>query len=59
MARRVIGVVIALISLFFFGMHVAKTGSRPHDFWALVAGVAFLFGLWLALPVPQKGRMRD
>lgn len=54
MARRVIGVVIALISLASYGMHIAKAGSRPHDLWALAAGIAFLFGLWLALLGPRR-----
>lgn len=58
MARRVIGGLVALISLFFFGMHVAKAGSRPQDLWALVASIAFLFGLWPALPVPRRGECK-
>ena len=58
MGRRVIGVVITLISLFSYVLHLAKAGGGPHDLWALVAGVFLIFGLWLALPGRRKDRMR-
>lgn len=50
MISRVLGIVIALVSLSTYGVHLAKAGGGPHDLWALIAGITFIFGLWLALP---------
>lgn len=47
---RVIGTVIALTSLASYVWHLAKQGSQPHAIWAIVGGILFIFGLWLALP---------
>lgn len=50
MGNRIAGIIIVLISLTTFILHVAKRGKEPHDLWTILAGAAFLFGLWLALP---------
>lgn len=47
---RVIGIVIALVSLAMYVWHLAKQGGEPHAIWALVGGIFFILGLWLALP---------
>ena len=49
MVIRIIGALIALVSLYFYIFHIAKRGEEPHTFWALVAGIVLMFGLWLAL----------
>ena len=56
MVSRIIGIVIALVSLFLYIWHLAKQGGEPHSLQALLAGVVFLFGLWLALPGRQRQR---
>ena len=56
MAMRIIGAVIALLSLYFYVFHIAKWGQEPHTFWAFVAGAVLIFGLWLALPRPGRKR---
>jgi len=56
MVSRIIGIAIALVSLFFYIWHIAKRGAEPHNLQALLAGVVFLFGLWLALPGRQRQR---
>lgn len=55
MVSRIIGTFIALLSLFFYLWHLANQGAEPHSLRALLAGIVFLFGLWLALP----GRRRQ
>lgn len=56
MLSRIIGIVIALVSLFFYIWHLAKQGGEPHSLQALLAGGAIVFGLWLALPGRQRQR---
>ena len=56
MGSRIAGIIIILISLATFIIHVAKQGQAPHDLWVLIAGVALLFGLWLALPKNSERR---
>lgn len=56
MLSRMTGVVIALVSLFFYLWHLAQQGAEPHSVRALLAGIALLFGLWLALPGRQRQR---
>ena len=50
MVIRIIGTLITLTSLYFYVFHLAKRGEHPHTFWALLAGIVLMFGLWLALP---------
>ena len=50
MVIRIVGALITLTSLYFYIFHIAKRGEEPHTFWALVAGIVLMFGLWLALP---------
>jgi hypothetical protein len=50
MVIRIIGTLIALVSLYYYIFHLAKRGEQPHTFWALVAGIVLMFGVWLALP---------
>lgn len=50
MIIRIVGTVIALTSLYLYIFHIAKRGEEPHTFWALLAGMVLMFGLWLALP---------
>lgn len=54
MVSRIIGIAIALVSLFFYIWHIAKRGAEPHHLQALLAGAAIVFGLWLALPGRQR-----
>jgi len=56
MLSRIIGTVIALVSLFFYLWHLANQGAEPHSLRALLAGIALLLGLWLALPGRQRQR---
>lgn len=56
MVSRFIGIVIALVSLFLYIWHLAKQGGEPHSLQALLAGVVFVFGLWLALPGRRRQR---
>jgi hypothetical protein len=48
MLSRIIGIGIALVSLLFYIWHLAQQGAEPHSLQALLAGVAIVFGLWLA-----------
>ena len=50
MIMRFMGVLIALASAYFYVFHIAKWGEEPHTFWALLAGIVLMIGLWLALP---------
>lgn len=50
MVIRIIGTLIALVSLYFYIFHLAKRGQEPHTFLALLAGIVLMIGLWLALP---------
>ena len=50
MVMRIVGALITLTSLYLYFFHIAKRGEEPHTFWALVAGMVLMFGLWLALP---------
>lgn len=54
MVIRIIGVLIAVTSLYLYFFHIAKRGEEPHTFWALVAGMVLMVGLWLALPGRRK-----
>ena len=54
MLSRIIGIGIALVSLFFYIWHLAQQGAEPHSLQALLASVAIVFGLWLALPGRQR-----
>jgi hypothetical protein len=56
MLSRIIGIGIALVSLFFYIWHLTQQGAEPHNLQALLAGLVFLFGLWLALPGRQEYR---
>lgn len=56
MVSRIIGTLIALASLFFYIWHLTNHGEEPHSVRALLAGIAFLSGLWLALPGRQRKR---
>lgn len=47
---RVIGTVIALVSLAMYVWHLAKQGGEPHSIWAIVGGIFFIFGLCLHSP---------
>lgn len=51
---RFLGVLIALASAYFYVFHIAKWGEEPHTFWALLAGIVLMIGLWLALPGRRK-----
>ena len=57
MVLRIIGMLIALLSLYFYIFHLAKRGQEPHTFYALLAGIVLMFGVWLVLPGPRgKGK---
>ena len=56
MVSRIVGTLIALVSLFLYLWHLAKQGAEPHSVRALLAGIVLLFGLWLALPGQQRQR---
>lgn len=55
MVRRVIGIILTLVSIATFILHIAKQGEAPHDLWALLTGIAFLIGLWLSFPDKSEG----
>ena len=56
MVSKIAGIIIVLVSLATFILHVVKQGKAPHDLWVILAGVALLFGLWLALPKNSERR---
>ncbi len=56
MLKRIIGAILFISGISFYGWHLMKKGSEPHIFWALVGGAIILVGLWLILPTKTAGK---